>query len=78
MHVHFGRGGGLPNSPQSVERVLRQFLFYGVTTVLNLGAHYGRADQILELRRWQAGAEQAPKARALACVIDRRSSSKSQ
>jgi N-acyl-D-aspartate/D-glutamate deacylase len=30
MHVHYGRGGGLPNSPQSVERVLRQFLFYGV------------------------------------------------
>lgn len=61
MHVHFGRGGGLPNSPESVERSLRQFLFYGVTTVLNLGAYHGRADQILELhRRREAGEILAP------------------
>lgn len=51
MHVHFGRGGGLPNSPESVERVLRQYLYYGVTSVLNLGAYHGRADQIVDLRR---------------------------
>jgi imidazolonepropionase-like amidohydrolase len=57
MHVHFGRGGGLPNSPESVERVLRQYLYYGVTTVLNLGAYYGRADQILELRRRRVAGE---------------------
>lgn len=57
MHVHFGRGGGLPNSPRSVERALRQYLFYGVTTVLNLGAYYGRADQIVELRRRRADGE---------------------
>lgn len=43
MHVHFGRGGGLPNNPRSVERALRQYLYYGVTTVLNLGAYSGRA-----------------------------------
>lgn len=54
MHVHFGRGGGLPNTPESVERALRQYLFYGVTTVLNLGAYSGRADEIIELRRRQA------------------------
>jgi imidazolonepropionase-like amidohydrolase len=57
MHVHFGRGGGLPNSPRSVERVLRQFLFYGVTTVLNLGAYGGATDQIAELRRRRAAGE---------------------
>ncbi len=57
MHVHFGRGGRLPNSPDSVERNLRQFLFYGVTSVLNLGAYYGRADQILELRRRREAGE---------------------
>lgn len=61
MHVHFGRGGGLPNSPQTVEQVLRQFVFYGVTSVLNLGAYYGRADQILELRsRRETGEILAP------------------
>lgn len=57
MHVHFGRGGGLPNTPEAVERVLRQFLFYGVTSVLNLGAYHGRADQILELRRRREAGE---------------------
>jgi len=57
MHVHFGRGGGLPNNPQSVERVLRQFLSYGVTTVLNLGAYSGRPDEIVDLRRRQLAGE---------------------
>lgn len=57
MHVHFGRGGGLPNSPESVERTLRQYLYYGVTSVLNLGAYSGSADQVLDLRARRAAGE---------------------
>jgi imidazolonepropionase-like amidohydrolase len=51
MHVHFGTGGLVPSDSLTVDRVLRQFLFYGVTTVLNLGATNGDVDEILELRR---------------------------
>lgn len=54
MHVHFGRGGSLPNNPPSVERALRQYLYYGVTTVLNVGAYSGLASEILDLWRQQA------------------------
>lgn len=61
MHVHFGRGLGLPNSPDGVDDVLRQFVSYGVTSVLNLGAYFGRADQIETLRkRREAGEVIAP------------------
>lgn len=61
MHVHFGTGGLVPNDSLTVERVLRQFLFYGVTTVLNVGATNGSAGDILEMRRRRAAGElQAP------------------
>lgn len=61
MHVHFGTGGLGPSDSLTVDRVLRQFLFYGVTTVLNVGATNGSVDEILELRRRRAEGElQAP------------------
>ena len=48
MHVHFSNGGiGPPSSP---DRLLRQFLFYGVTTVLDLGASHGTPEDITALR----------------------------
>lgn len=53
MHVHFGRGGRLPNNPKSVDRALQQYLFYGVTTVLNVGAYSGLASEINNLRHRQ-------------------------
>ncbi len=57
MHQHFGRGELLPNDSNMLERELREYLFYGVTTVLNFGSHHGRADEIVELRRRQAEGE---------------------
>jgi imidazolonepropionase-like amidohydrolase len=48
MHVHFSSGGLAP--AESLDRLLRQFLFYGVTTVLNLGATRGTPEDILALR----------------------------
>lgn len=61
MHVHFGTGGLVSSDSLTVDRVLRQFLFYGVTTVLNVGATNGSVDEILELRRRLAeGEPQAP------------------
>ena len=54
MHVHFGTGGLLPTDARARERALRQFLFYGVTTVLNLGATEGGMEDILALRRRSA------------------------
>jgi imidazolonepropionase-like amidohydrolase len=61
MHVHFGTGGLESGDSLTVDRVLRQFLFYGITTVLNTGATNGRVDDILELRRRRAAGElQAP------------------
>lgn len=61
MHVHFGTGGLVSSDSLTVDRVLRQFLFYGVTAVLNVGATSGGVDEILELRRRRAEGElQAP------------------
>jgi imidazolonepropionase-like amidohydrolase len=61
MHVHFGTGGLESGDSLTVDRVLRQFLFYGVTTVLNVGATNGSVDEIVELRRRIAeGDLQAP------------------
>lgn len=57
LHVHFGTGGFEGRDEGTTERVLRQFLFYGVTTILNLGATGGRPDEILELRRRQEEGE---------------------
>ena len=53
MHVHFGTGGLLPSDPHTVDRVLRQFLFYGVTTIFNVGATGGSLDDVLDLRKRQ-------------------------
>jgi imidazolonepropionase-like amidohydrolase len=53
MHVHFGTGGRLPFDSLTVDRVLRQFLYYGVTTVFNVGATGGSLDDVLALRRRQ-------------------------
>jgi imidazolonepropionase-like amidohydrolase len=50
MHVHFGTGGLRPTDPVALDQVVRQFPFYGVTTVLNLGATHGTADSLAALR----------------------------
>jgi hypothetical protein len=50
MHVHFGTGGLGPTDAGSVGRILRQFVFYGVTTVLNLGATHGTPESLGALR----------------------------
>lgn len=61
MHAHFGTGGLLADDSLTVDRVLRQFVYYGVTTVLNVGATNGSVNEILELRRRRARGElQAP------------------
>ncbi len=54
MHVHFGTGGLLPFDSATVDRVLRQFLFYGVTTIFNVGATGGGLDDVLRLRAMRA------------------------
>lgn len=45
MHVHFG---GLVST--STDRILRQYLFYGVTTVFNVGGSNGRTSSMQALR----------------------------
>ena len=47
MHVHFG-SGGLTSIDR--DKILRQFLYYGVTTVFNVGASNGRTSSINTLR----------------------------
>ena len=54
MHVHFGTGGLLPFDAHTVDRVLRQFLYYGVTTIFNVGATGGGLDDVLDLRAGRA------------------------
>ncbi len=53
MHVHFGTGGLLRSDSLTVDRVLRQFLFYGVTTIFNVGATGGGLEDVLDLRARQ-------------------------
>jgi imidazolonepropionase-like amidohydrolase len=55
MHVHFGTGGLLPFDSLTVNRVLRQFLFYGVTTIFDVGATGGSLEDVLDLQTLQAG-----------------------
>lgn len=55
MHTHFGAGGLLRSDSITTGRALRQFLFYGVTTVLNLGATEGSLEDILALRKRERG-----------------------
>jgi imidazolonepropionase-like amidohydrolase len=58
MHVHFGPGGPVA---ADVDRLLRQFLFYGVTTVLNVGATGGDLATIGRLRTAiDSGTQQGP------------------
>lgn len=47
MHVHFSSGGP---AASDLPRLLRQFLFYGVTTVFNPGGTGGDLNTILRLR----------------------------
>ena len=54
MHVHFGTVGLLPFDSHTVDRVLRQFLYYGVTTIFNVGATGGGLDDVLDLRAGRA------------------------
>lgn len=53
VHVHFTSGGLEPHDSHTNERVFRQFLYYGVTTVFNLGADGGSTNEIAELHKRQ-------------------------
>ncbi|MDX1429631.1 MAG: hypothetical protein R3282_05050, partial [Rhodothermales bacterium] len=46
-HVHFGTGANVPGEP---DQLLGQFLSYGITAVLNLGATAGDVATIRELQ----------------------------
>ena len=54
MHVHFSSGGLERRDSHTTERVLQQFLFYGVTSVLNVGATGGSPEDIVRIRTQQA------------------------
>lgn len=61
MHVHFSLGLPGPRQPGETEEVLRRLLYYGVTSVLNLGASAGTTDSIRAIWAAQeAGAIQGP------------------
>ena len=47
VHVHFSSGGLEPHGTRTNERIFRQFLYYGVTTVFNLGADGGSVRDLL-------------------------------
>ena len=53
VHVHFSSGGLEPHGPRTNECIFRQFLYYGVTTVFNLGADGGSTSEIAELHKRQ-------------------------
>jgi imidazolonepropionase-like amidohydrolase len=50
MHVHLGSGGLEPQEATTLDRILRQFLYYGVTTVFTVGGTGGDAPSIEALR----------------------------
>lgn len=61
MHFHFGLGAPLPRRPDETEVVLGRALYYGVTTVLQVGGSDASAQRINELRANRAaGALDAP------------------
>ena len=61
MHVHFGLGSPVRGRKDLPEEVLARELYYGVTTILQLGASAGSTDSIHALReRRAAGGLQAP------------------
>jgi imidazolonepropionase-like amidohydrolase len=53
VHTHFSSGGLEPHDSLTNERIFRQFLYYGVTTVFNLGADGGSTNEIAELHKRQ-------------------------
>jgi len=53
MHVHFSLGLPAPRRADETEEVLRRLLYYGVTTVLNLGASAASTDSIRAIWRRQ-------------------------
>jgi imidazolonepropionase-like amidohydrolase len=61
MHVHFSLGTSLPRRPNETAEALARFLYYGVTTILNLGASDASTDSIRAVRaRRAAGTLDAP------------------
>lgn len=61
MHFHFGLGAPLPRRTDQTGEVLARALYYGVTTILQLGGTDGSTDSIRALRERRAvGALQAP------------------
>lgn len=61
MHVHFGLGAPLPRRRDETAEVLARELYYGVTTILQLGGTDASTDSIRALRaRRLAGTIQAP------------------
>jgi imidazolonepropionase-like amidohydrolase len=61
MHVHFSRGVPLPRLPDETAIVLKRELYYGVTTVLSMGATGASTDSIRRLREEAAlGAIETP------------------
>ncbi len=57
MHVHLSRGAPLPRRPDETRVVLARELFYGVTTVLQLGATDG---DIASIQRLKAANREGP------------------
>ena len=61
MHVHFSLGAPLSRRPDETAAVLARYLYYGVTTILNLGASDASTESIRALRAQRAaGTLQAP------------------
>ncbi|MEZ4423058.1 MAG: amidohydrolase family protein [Gemmatimonadota bacterium] len=57
MHVHFSLGLPAPRRPGETDEVLGRLLYYGVTSVLNLGASEGSTEAIRALWARQAAGE---------------------
>ncbi len=53
VHVPFTSGGLELHDSDTNERVFRQFLYYGMTTVFNLGADGGSTNETAELHEAQ-------------------------
>jgi imidazolonepropionase-like amidohydrolase len=61
LHLHFSLGTPLPRRKDEPDEVLKRYLYYGVTTILNVGAMDGSTESIRALRARRAdGTLQAP------------------
>lgn len=61
MHVHFSLGLPGPGPDDQTEQVLRRLLYYGVTSMLNLGATDGSTESIRDLwARMERGEVEGP------------------